>query len=62
MIRTNTSFKNTKADGEYIFDANKSTAKEDCFALISELTGLANWVKEGKRSKARTIDDAVASV
>lgn len=48
VIRTNTAFKNTKADGEYIFDANKSTAKDDCFALISELTGINEWLSRGK--------------
>ena len=48
VIRTNTAFKNTKADGEYIFDARKSTAKEDCFMLISEMTGLSDWVLNGK--------------
>ena len=61
VIRTNTSFKNTKADGEYIYDAKKSSAKEDCFALISELTGLSEWVKGGKRSKTRVTDDTVAT-
>ena len=55
VIRTNTAFKNTKADGEYIFDANKSTAKEDCFSLICELTGLSSWVEKGKSSS--TIKD-----
>lgn len=62
VIRTNTAFKNTKADGEYIFDSKKSTAKEDCFALISELTGLANWVMHGKSSlnqKDQELIDAV---
>lgn len=49
VIRTNTSFKNSKADGEYIFDDKKSTAKEDCFALISELTGLSDWVAGKKQ-------------
>lgn len=48
VIRTNTSFKNTKADGDYIFDDKKSTAKEDCFALISELTGISEWVIKGR--------------
>lgn len=48
VIRTNTAFKNTKADGEYIFDTARSTAKEDCFALISELTGISEWVSRGK--------------
>lgn len=53
VIRTNTAFKNTKADGEYIFDTKKSTAKEDCFALISELTGISDWVaSKGKSSKS----------
>jgi chromosome partitioning protein len=50
VIRTNTAFKNTKADGEYIFDLNKSSAKEDCFTLISEMTGLADWVSRGKNN------------
>ncbi|MFJ1270186.1 ParA family protein [Legionella lytica] len=59
VIRTNTAFKNTKADGEYIFDANKSTAKEDCFALISELTGLSNWVTKGKGSLVKEVEETV---
>lgn len=54
VIRTNTAFKNSKADGEYIYDAPKSTAKEDCFALVTELTGITDWVinsKNGYSSK-----------
>lgn len=51
VIRTNTAFKNTKADGEYIFDLKKSIAKEDCLSLISELTGINEWL-ETKKSKA----------
>ena len=43
VIRTNTAFKNTKADGDYIFDLRKSTAKDDCFSLISEITGINEW-------------------
>ena len=50
VIRTNTAFKNTKADGEYIFDLKKSTAKEDCYSLISELTGITDWLTHGKSS------------
>lgn len=60
VIRTNTAFKNTKADGEYIFDANKSTAKEDCYALISELTGIADWIVRGKSNIAsRDFEEAL---
>lgn len=59
VIRTNTAFKNTKADGEYIFDSKKSTAKEDCFALISELTGLSDWVNAGKSNKSKELAEAV---
>lgn len=59
VIRTNTAFKNTKADGEYIFDANKSTAKEDCFTLIAELTGLSNFVAKGKGSVIKETEDAL---
>ena len=59
VIRTNTAFKNTKADGEYIFDANKSTAKEDCFALISELTGLSNWVANGRGYVVKEVEETV---
>lgn len=62
VIRTNTAFKNTKADGEYIFDSRKSTAKEDCFSLISELTGLSDWVKQGKnRAGSKVVEDAVVA-
>jgi len=61
VIRTNTAFKNTKADGEYIFDSKKSTAKEDCFSLISELTGLTDWLSRGKSSSSiKDLDNAVA--
>lgn len=59
VIRTNTAFKNTKADGEYIFDSKKSTAKEDCFSLISELTGLTDWLARGK-SNIRDLESTVA--
>lgn len=54
VIRTDTTFKNTKAIGEYIFDAKKSSAKEDCFSLIAEITGITHWIKEkaiGKKQK-----------
>jgi len=61
VIRTNTAFKNTKADGEYIFEAKRSTAKEDCFSLIAEVTGLSQWVESGKTSsRAKVAEDAVA--
>lgn len=61
VIRTNTAFKNTKADGEYIFDISKSTAKEDCFSLITELTGLADWVAKNKAGHmAKEMDGAYA--
>ena len=61
VIRTNTAFKNTKADGEYIFDARKSSAKEDCFSLITELTGISDWVSRGKtKTSAEEIEEAVA--
>lgn len=60
VIRTNTAFKNTKADGEYIFDTNKSTAKEDCYALISELTGISEWLSRGKSNMVtRDIEETV---
>lgn len=60
VIRTNTAFKNTKADGEYIFDIKNSTAKEDCFALICELTGIADWVSRGKSNiSMKEFEDAI---
>ena len=61
VIRVNTAFKNTKADGEYIFDSKKSTAKEDCFNLISELTGITDWINRGTgASKVKVSEDAIA--
>lgn len=61
VIRTNTAFKNTKADGEYIFDSKKSTAKEDCFALISELLGISDWLLNVKsHTPSRDIGHAIA--
>lgn len=51
VIRTDTTFKNTKAAGEYIFDIRKSSAKEDCFSLITEVTGINRWLKDKKTSK-----------
>lgn len=61
VIRTNTAFKNTKADGEYIFDSKKSTAKEDCYALISELTGINDWVNRGKSNSSIKDVESVVS-
>lgn len=46
VIRTDTSFKNTKAVGSYIFDTRKSSAKDDCFSLIVELTKINQWLEE----------------
>ncbi len=46
VIRTDTSFKNTKADGGYIFDLRKSSGREDCLALITEITGINKWLEE----------------
>lgn len=60
VIRTNTAFKNTKADGEYIFDATKSTAKEDCFALITELTSISDWVSKSKSGHIKEADGMYA--
>lgn len=42
VIRVNTAFKNTKADGEHIYDIKKSTAKEDLLSLVAELSGISN--------------------
>lgn len=46
VIRTDTAFKNTKADGGHIFDLQKSNAREDCLSLISEITGINRWKEE----------------
>lgn len=46
VIRTDTAFKNTKAEGEHIFDLVKSSAREDCLTLITELTGINKWIEE----------------
>jgi len=55
VVRTDTAFKNTKAECSSIFDVNRSAGKEDCLALISELTGIYDWVEnsggENKQSK-----------
>jgi chromosome partitioning protein len=60
VVRTNTAFKNTKAEGEYIFDLRKSTAKEDCWALISEVVGISNWL-EGKTKKQDSFNKEAVS-
>lgn len=60
VIRTNTAFKNSKANGEYIFDLKKSTAKEDCYSLISEITGLSDWVQMRRSTQgSKSIEDSV---
>lgn len=46
VIRTDTSFKNTKADGGHIFDLPKSSGREDCMSLITEITGINKWIDE----------------
>ncbi len=45
VVRTDTTFKNTKAECSSIFDVNRSVGKEDCLALISELTGIYKWTE-----------------
>lgn len=54
VIRTDTTFKNKKANNEHVFDARKSTAKEDCFNLISEITGINKWL-EDKREHSNSV-------
>lgn len=46
VIRTDTAFKNTKADGAHIFDLPKSSGREDCISLITEITGINSWINE----------------
>jgi chromosome partitioning protein len=43
VIRTDTAFKNSKSEGIYIFDVNKSSAKEDCLNLTVEISGMKAW-------------------
>lgn len=61
VVRTNTAFKNSKADGIHVFDLKKSSAKEDSFSLIAEVIGLSDWVEKRKTVKAnRTTDTDIA--
>lgn len=50
VIRTDTAFKNTKADGGHIFDLQKSSGREDCISLITEITGINKWIEEKSAS------------
>ena len=50
VIRTDTAFKNTKADGAHIFDLQKSNGREDCIAVITEITGISKWIEEKSAS------------
>jgi len=64
VIRTDTTFKNTKATGDYIFDTRKSSAKEDCFSLITEITGINKWLKEKntkKTSQPKNMNETAAA-
>jgi chromosome partitioning protein len=63
VVRTNTAFKNSKADGCFVFDLRKSSAKEDCFTLVSELIGLTDWsdASKGIRSSRRSEVETVAA-
>ncbi|WP_131784102.1 ParA family protein [Legionella gresilensis] len=62
VVRTNTAFKNTKADGEYIFDLKNSTAKEDCWSLISEITGISSWLETKTNKKNEILKKEAAAV
>jgi chromosome partitioning protein len=57
VIRTDTAFKNTKSEGRYIFDINKSSGREDSINLIAEITGIKNWLEE-KKNKAEKIGES----
>lgn len=51
VIRTDTTFKNTKALGQSIFGSRKSAAKEDCFNLLAEILGINQWLETKKQTK-----------
>lgn len=51
VIRTDTTFKNTKALGESIYKNRKSSAKDDCFGLLGEVLGINAWLNEKKSDK-----------
>jgi len=46
VIGTDTTFKNSKAAGLHIYDYKKSTASDDCFTLIKEITGMNSWLDQ----------------
>ena len=52
VVRTDTGFKNTKALGLSIYDLPKSSGREDCLNLISELTGINQWAESTSKSKS----------
>lgn len=56
VIRTDTSFKNTKAEFSSIFDLSKSPAREDCLSLIADVSGIADWVLEKTMLEINTTD------
>lgn len=43
VVRTDTAFKNSKANQTSIFDLAKSSGKDDCLNLMCELTGINDW-------------------
>ncbi len=53
VVRTDTAFKNTKANGNYIYDIKKASAKEDCLSLVSEITGINQWISGIESNKTK---------
>lgn len=50
VVRTDTAFKNTKAELGSIFDLSKSAGREDCLNLIAEVTGINPWLEENSKN------------
>jgi chromosome partitioning protein len=62
VVRTDTTFKNTKASGDHIYDIRKSAAKEDCFSLISEIVGINKWVEQKELTKTSSYSEGLVTV
>ena len=43
------------------FDLKKSIAKEDCFSLIAELTGINSWIEEKRLKGTEKADQEIVA-
>ena len=62
VISTDTTFKNTKALGQSIYESKKSSAKEECFGLLNEILGISESLTAAKKEGFKQLEQEKITV